>query len=225
MTGHPNDTRLGDYVDGMLADADAADLDAHLAACVRCRTLIADLQTIRTMARSLEPYAPPPRVWHHLSQAIQPAPRWSSIRAFVLTWQPAAATAMVTVLAAGLWWIGDRLSAVDRSAPPGAAEPASRLALGDLGHGAAEARYSSTIASLEALAEADRGALDPMVADVLADGLYVIDAAIDQSRAAVRADPDSEAAQESLFQALRTKVDLLRETLTVASDRRPEMAP
>jgi hypothetical protein len=48
----------------------------------------------------------------------------------------------------------------------------------------------------------------------------VIDAAIDQSRAALERQPDSDAAQESLFQALRTKVALLQDTLSLVTERR-----
>ena len=41
---------------------DAA-VDAHLAACPSCRALVADVRAIRPAARTLEPMAPPARVW------------------------------------------------------------------------------------------------------------------------------------------------------------------
>jgi hypothetical protein len=242
--------RLDDYVDGALTPADSAQIEAHLATCPRCRSFATDLRNIRSMARSLELLAPPPRVWRAISaaaerQALSPATPWrrdslststvtperryfvwSALRGVFVTWQPAAATAMAAVLASGLWWLGDRLSTEKRTVvPPAALAAVGDAAFGDVTHRAAEAGYATTIAQLEALARAERDMLDPALVDVLDSGMVVIDRAIDQSRAAVQADPESNAAQQSLFQALRTKVALLQDTLTLANDRsRGEMA-
>ena len=40
------DARLMDYLEGDLAAADRAAVEAHLAACGRCRALVADLRAI-----------------------------------------------------------------------------------------------------------------------------------------------------------------------------------
>jgi hypothetical protein len=53
---------------------------------------------------------------------------------------------------------------------------------------------------------------------VLTKNLAVIDRAIDESRAALAQEPASTLAQESLLEALDTKVALLQETVALASD-------
>jgi hypothetical protein len=51
-------------------------------------------------------------------------------------------------------------------------------------------------------------------------GLTVIDDAIVESRAALRSEPQSESAQESLFAALRRKVALLQEMVALINEMR-----
>jgi anti-sigma factor RsiW len=212
MTCQAYDASLGDYVDGTLPPAEAARVEVHVAACARCRALTADFAAIRSIARSLEPHVPPARVWQNVAQATR-ASRRSSLHAVFFAWRPAAATATVAIIATGLWWVGDRLAVARVGRSSTAAHAGFR-------YPAAEAGYTSTIASLEALTRAERTALEPGVADVLDSGMTVIDAAIDQSRAALERQPDSDAAQESLFQALRTKVALLQDTLSLVTERR-----
>ena len=216
------DERLGDFVDGTLPPAEIALLEAHLAGCTRCRAVAADFRSIRSMARSLEPYLPPPRVWPRVSAATATTGDRPSVAAWLFTWQPAAATAMAMVLSVGLWWLGSRLSSV--TPPPASAASVNAVDTAFPGSAplAAEGHYTSAIARLEALTGTERAALDPMMVDVLDTGLTIIDAAIDQSRAALETEPDSEVAQESLFQALRSKVALLQDTLALVNEMRIE---
>ena len=83
----------------------------------------------------------------------------------------------------------------------------------------AEAHYENAIQKLEALAK-DRQVLDPRVAGDLRKNLVVIDQAIGESRAALRAQPTSERAQESLFEAFRSKITLLQDTLALINEMR-----
>jgi CHASE3 domain sensor protein len=62
--------------------------------------------------------------------------------------------------------------------------------------------------------------LDPEVAAALQKNLQVIDQAIDESRAALRDQPMSEQAQLSLFEAFRTKIVVLQETLALINEMR-----
>ena len=48
----------------------------------------------------------------------------------------------------------------------------------------------------------------------------MIDQAIDESRAALKAEPQSTIARDSLFQALRRKVDLLQDTIALMNEMR-----
>ena len=62
------------------------------------------------------------------------------------------------------------------------------------------------ITNLEQVAKASDSPLDPEVMATLRKNLQVIDSAIDESRTALRTQPDSQFAQESLFDAFRRKV-------------------
>jgi hypothetical protein len=58
------------------------------------------------------------------------------------------------------------------------------------------------------------------VAAVLQKNLTVIDQAITESRDALRAQPSNASAQSGLFDALRTKVALLQQTVELINDMR-----
>ena len=217
MTCQDCDRLLEDYVDGSLPASVLNDVDVHLAHCPRCFAVATDCRAVRMLAGSLEPHLPPARVWHTLAEATR-APRVRpSLYSLVAAWQPAAAAAVLVTCVMSLSWLGDRLWLVSTPASVGGA-PSS---IGDdYSHRIAEGGYTSTIARLEALTDAQRTTLDPEMVDVLATGMTVIDTAIDQSRAALAATPESEVAQESLFQALRSKVELLQDTLGLINDMR-----
>ena len=85
---------------------------------------------------------------------------------------------------------------------------------------AAEAHYDKAIRELEQIARSDTGALDPQVAGVLQKNLQVIDQAIGESRAALQTQPASADAQESLFDAMRSKVALLQQTVELINEMR-----
>ena len=82
----------------------------------------------------------------------------------------------------------------------------------------AEAQYAQAIAGLQQLADAQNAALDPQTRAVLKDNLAAIDRAIDESRAALASEPASALAQDSLLDALDTKVALLQDTVALTSE-------
>jgi len=83
----------------------------------------------------------------------------------------------------------------------------------------AEQHYEEAIADLQQLAESQNAGLDPQTRAVLKQNLAVIDRAISESRAALAEEPASALAQESLLDALDTKIVLLQDTVALASDR------
>ena len=85
---------------------------------------------------------------------------------------------------------------------------------------AAEKHYQKAIDDLQTIANKDTGELDPQVAQVLQKNLTVIDQAITESRAALRSQPSSSNAQSGLFDALRTKVALLQQTVELINEMR-----
>ena len=85
---------------------------------------------------------------------------------------------------------------------------------------AAEKHYQKAIDDLQTIANKDTGELDPQVAAVLQKNLTVIDQAISESRDALRSQPASANAQNGLFDALRTKVALLQQTVELINEMR-----
>jgi hypothetical protein len=85
---------------------------------------------------------------------------------------------------------------------------------------AAEQHYERAIAGLEKIASADERTLDPQVAATLKKNLEIIDGAIAESRLALRSEPQSAPARESLFEALRRKMSLLQDTIALMNEMR-----
>jgi hypothetical protein len=73
-----------------------------------------------------------------------------------------------------------------------------------------EAVYDKEIASLQAIMSWRRAELDPATAAIIDKNLKIIDAAIAQSKAALRRDPASSVLGNQLTHALDKKVELLR---------------
>jgi hypothetical protein len=210
---------LDDYVDGMRAsghpgDARFAAFERHLAGCTRCQALVGDLTSIRLTASTLDEHVPPPRLWARIASSIdeqQRQPWWQRQLGTSSAWVPAAVAASIALLLlAGGWDVWERSQGetpqeVNVAPSEGESVPA-------------EQHYEQAIASLQQLADAQNAALDPETRAVLTKNLAVIDRAIDESRAALTQEPASTLAQESLLDALETKVALLQDTVALASD-------
>jgi hypothetical protein len=210
---------LGEAVDGTLDTSQQAELDAHCRSCAECREVLNDFKEIRAAASTLDRLTPSPEMWAAIAAKIdlpQPAfaasPLGRGRRA--LSWvQLAAAAALVMMLGAAAWFGLATPSGGGESATVAElARAASELQL-------AEQHYLNAIASLEQLTVQKDQSLDPVIAADIAQGLESIDRAIDDSRAALKADPRSFVAQTSLLEALRMKVALLQETVSLMNAR------
>jgi hypothetical protein len=84
----------------------------------------------------------------------------------------------------------------------------------------AEEHYQKAISGLEQIAKTEKGELDPRTADTLQANLAVVDQAISESRAALRAQPNSEPAQQSLLASFKAKIGLLQETVALINEMR-----
>jgi hypothetical protein len=223
MTCQEYELHIDDYVDGILNEPLRASCDTHLAGCVACRALTTDLQTIRHAVQTLEPQVPSPQVWYRLEAAIEAEPRGLS-PLWLGGWQRAAAGAVMSVLIVGsLSWIGARLSPMafeQGRLASGIVSDSDPLAVDDAEFTAVERQYTSAITGLETITRDQRSALDMETADVLQANMTVIDGAINDSRAALRREPGSSVAQDSLFEALRSKVALLQDTVTLINEMR-----
>jgi hypothetical protein len=211
---------IGALVDGDLGPDDQRALEQHLEECAECRALLADLRTIRAAAFTLPRPEVPPNVWPSIQARLGDARAARSAGgspwggAAWNTWLAAAAALMLATTVGIV------------SLVTGPEEPAVGPGNGALLETVqselqqAEAHYQKAIDGLEAIARADTGELDPQMAVVLQKNLSVIDQAIDESRAALRTQPASAPAQESLFEALRHKVTLLQQTVELINEMR-----
>jgi anti-sigma factor ChrR (cupin superfamily) len=238
---HPNEDALNAYADGSLSASEAADIERHVATCVSCRQLVDDLRDILRATASLELREPPVRAWSRIERAIQldgarsaqPSDGISDADARLkgsrfdsrhLVWL-AAAAALVLATAIGLRYApaGSRTAAPaphaqdDRATQASAADPAQSVE-SELRQ--AEAHYENAIKGLEQIANTEQNALDPRTAATLQKNLAVIDQAINESRAAVRSQPASEPAQQSLVENFKTKIALLQDTVALINEMR-----
>jgi len=229
---HPNELVISDYVDGTLATTERIDVERHLEDCAACRLLADDLGQVGDRARALPPVPPPAAAWGRIERALrQPAAvlpatgrRRFSVSRRTVGWALAATLVLATV-------IGLSMARPHPPSPGGPAIAAGTPAEGssdtrDLAQSVdselrqAEAHYDKAIKVLEQIANSENGALDPQIAATVQKNLTVIDQAIGESRAALRTQPDSEPAQQSLLESFRTKLMLLEDTVALINEMR-----
>lgn len=218
---------LVDLVDGRLDGPERRDVERHLEACENCRALVEDLRSIRAAAFMLDRREPKAETWSKVQAAIaaEPAPRGRLLtmraRANWPVWLGAAA-ALVLATVIGLLPLlnrapqphDDSTKAAEQAEEPATVESVTAE------FEAAEKHYQKAIDDLQTIANKDTGELDPQVAAVLQKNLSVIDQAISESRAALKSQPASANAQNGLFDALRTKVALLQQTVELINEMR-----
>jgi anti-sigma factor RsiW len=216
---HPDELVINDYVDGALPSGERDILERHVAGCGECRQLVDDLREIRRQTAALRPMEPPSRVWtgieHSLRQKKGPYP--------FFRWLAVAAMLVIAVAAGGRFIISSRPAPAatgSTAAATGAADSADMAKSVEDDLLQAEQHYQRAIAGLEQIANADKGALDPHTAATLQKNLSVIDSAISESRAALKAQPTSEPAQASLLDSFRTKIALLEDTVALINEMR-----
>jgi hypothetical protein len=216
-----------------LPRSDAEAIAAHLAGCPACRTLLADLRTIQAEARRIGEDGPPPGAWQRMAVVLERDPEVQRVRAAadVHTTRGARwsrrwlAVAAVFVAAVGLSLLVMQRTLQDqRPGTPGAfkdeAAAVSLVETIEQELDKAAQHYENAIAGLEQIAHAGDTPLDPVLVATLRENLQVIDQAIDESRQALRSEPGSLMAQESLFDAFRRKVGLLQDTIALMNEMR-----
>jgi anti-sigma factor RsiW len=215
---------LVDLVDGRLDGAAQRNVERHLEACANCRAMVEDLRIIRSSAFMLDRREPKPETWQRIQAAVAAEPKGRVLtmpaRANWPVWLGAAA-ALILATVIGLLPLMNRETEHDDTAQTETAEPAEVTVESVTAEfEAAERHYQKAIEDLQTIANKDTGELDPQVASVLQKNLTVIDQAITESRAALQSQPSSSNAQNGLFDALRTKVALLQQTVELINEMR-----
>ena len=227
-------TAIAEFVDGALDPAAQRELERHVEGCAACRALIADLKSIQAAAFTLDRIELPPHILPALKarMADEPLPAsrgrllaFPASRAARTAWLSAAA-ALLLITIAGIWSITrpdaahQREVVAEGSSPTAPGNPQDAVASVQAELQLATEHYEKAIQQLEQIARSENGALDPQVAAVFQRNLQVIDQAIGESRAALQTQPASADVQESLFDAMKSKVALLQQTVELINEMR-----
>ena len=216
--------RLSDYLDGEdLSARDRAEIDAHLETCSRCQTTLAELQEVAARAASLPDAAPTVDLWGGVAARLAPSTVLPFGRplhrrfSFTLPQLVAAGLALM-VLSAGLVSVM-RLNDPRASLPPAVAQApgldeATPIARSSVAF--ADPNYDQAVADLEQILETGRSRLDAKTVRILEDNLRAIDQAIEQSRKALRSDPNSVYLNNHFAASRNRKLALLRRASALA---------
>lgn len=218
---------------GTLGRDEAEALDAHLATCPDCERLVADVRRLQAELRLIGTEGPSPRAWDRIAARLEADPDFQRAAAEALDADPqtrrvdwrwmALAAALLIVIAGSLFGLQRSL---DSTAAPVTASRAADGSTDDLVTSIeseldlAARHYENAIAGLDRVANDSDSPLDPTVMADVRENLQIIDQAIDDSRQALRSDPQSQLAQESLFDAFRRKVALLQDTIALMNEMR-----
>jgi anti-sigma factor RsiW len=256
------DAALPDYLEGTLDDAVRTKLELHLRECVRCASLVRDIENIRKDASALPDLVPARDLWEGIEARIAApviplAARPERQRRFAPAWIGVAAAALIVSTAGITYKLTARSLAPDRGAvatqpaeqtqpqtsagsipePTSTAVAAASQPLGGnsvAGSGQvgasqragvparlasqtaqadrsqSEVIYGREIALLQKIVSQRKTQLDSSTVAIIEKNLEIIDAAIEQSKAALAKDPASMLLSEQLTHALDKKVELLR---------------
>lgn len=230
--------RLSEYLDGELGERDRKALEAHVAACTECATVLEDLRAVVAEAQALpdpevsealnaelwagiEPRLKPRRRWFEgLLEALVPAPAGRRF-SFSVPQLAGAALAVAVVSAGAAMWISGR-GASPTPAPGGpvaVAPPAGGQAPATAVPAGFDAPlYSAAVEDLEKTFAAHRSELDPETVKVVEANLAIIDEAVEQARRALLADPANPYLNGHLATQMRWKLRVLQQaTMTLAT--------
>lgn len=220
MTNRHYTTRLSDYLDGELAPAERAELEAHVAECEECASTLEELRAVVDAAGRLPELPPERELWPEIEARLEPrggpaaedrdvVPIWRS-RQVVMTVPQliAAGLALILFSASAVWMAAAGNDEMESAAVVAQADPTvTHVAFTD---------FDRAVTSLEAEYESRRDELDPETIRVLERNLAIIDQAIVEARAALAADPSSGFLSDHLANAMRHKMGLLRQATMIA---------
>jgi len=182
---------LDALVDGESSDAERGEAERHLAGCADCRRALEELHELRRGTAALPRELRPTR---DLLPGIRSATEPSRPGRPGAAWTRWAALAASLLVAVTVGWVGWQFwpESTERVAegPAGsAAIPVADAARADFQ--AAEMQYLEASALLLETLDERSGELSPQTRAIVEENLRVIDAAIDEVRAALESEPDN----------------------------------
>ena len=217
--------KLSEYLDDELSAGERQQLAEHLDGCAECAATLDELRQVVARAGALEDRAPASDLWPGIAARLHGPARAEAAperpagrrRGPSFTWpQLVAAGLAVALTSAALAWV---LSAglggrgILRPLGGGSAAPGtSFVATAD-----DAARYDAAISELRQALAQGRADLDPSTVRVLEQNLALIERSVEQSRAALAADPANPYLRQHLRDTMRHKLQLLQQATVVAS--------
>jgi anti-sigma factor RsiW len=228
---------LDDFVGGDLPPREERDVRRHLMQCEGCRAEEQALRALLDEAAALPDEIVPERdLWTDIAPRLQsrgsldesadtltevrvigprparPLPWWMLAAASIAL---VATTSFATLQLSGRG-AGETVPAIESQQaqrPQGAAPRSEITALAAFRP--AEEEYEKAISDLEIVLRTQRGRLAPQTAATLEANLRIIDQAIQESRAALAADPNSAELTHMLSDAYDTKLNVLRRAVSL----------
>ena len=228
---------LDDFVGGELDPREEREVRRHLMQCESCRAEEQALRALLDEAAALPDEIVPERdLWTDIAPRLQSrgsldesADTLTEVRvigprpARPLPWWMLAAASIGLVVTTSFATLqlsgrgaGETVPAIESQQaqrPQGAAPRNTITALAAFRP--AEAEYEKAISDLEIVLRTQRGRLAPQTAATLEANLRIIDQAIQESRAALAADPNSADLTHMLSDAYDTKLDVLRQAVSL----------
>jgi len=228
MTEHIDETRLNDYLEHLVADEVAKEMEAHLGTCEQCHESLTALERLLSEMGDLPSEATPSRdLWPEVRARMDSAGAseedgvvplrtggTGSTRRFSFSMGQllAASITLAFISGATVWMVLN--GAGNPNAGTLASEVASEVALPSnvvpAVH-AASTQYEQAIASLESVLEQGRNLLDPETLATIEESLSLVDRAINEARAALAEDPNNDLLNRLLIQNQQSKLRVLRQ--------------
>jgi anti-sigma factor RsiW len=220
MNAHIEATRLHDYVERLLGEEEGAAVERHLESCDHCRDIVSELAELISDLASLPSEASVERdLWSGIESRIGqgsgpdiielPVGRHTPPRRISATWgQLLAAGIVLATVSGGTVWMalrGDTAGGAPLAQAPSlgsAAVPAVQVA---------DEQYREAITRLEDLLDEGRHLLLPETLAALERSLAAIEGAIEDARAALDEDPNSELLNRLLIDHQQSKLRVLEQ--------------
>ena len=266
MTCEEFDAALPDYLEGTLDDSRRVAVEGHLSECLRCTSLLKDLEKIRKEAAALPDLAPSRDLWQGIEARIvapviplaarperqrRVAPAWMGIAAAALVMSTAGVTYLLTarsirpaqngtiaqatipstetqpggsdsgttdsteptqagIASTGVQPSGSGARVAGSGLDRRAGVSASLVSQNTSEQAHSDLVYGREIDMLQKIVTQRKTQLDSATIAIIERNLQIIDAAIEQSRAALARDPASQMLSQQLTHTLDKKVELLR---------------
>jgi anti-sigma factor RsiW len=214
MTLHLEERQFNECVDGTLAPGEEERAQAHLASCDACRAAVERLRRLRAdladLPRSINP---PAHVLMGVRAGLAEPTRSAAGRSWYTRPRLLAAAAVLLVA------VSSATTALLLRQPPdtGTPLPASSLTAGSsslVAVHAMERSYEDAISEVQQALRGQQSGLSPETLRVLQANLDIIDRALGEARAALRADPGNDALSALVRSGYERKLDVLRSAST-----------